>query len=202
MVIHQVFPTPAYVSTLGRELTQEELRTIDKYKKKTYKNSGNRTSNDSYVLENETLKNLKKDLNKNLIDYFKEVVCTSDPITPYITQSWLNYTDTNQYHHKHYHSNSHISGVFYVSADPKVDYIRFYKYNIPELELTIAKYNPFNSMSMGVGVKTGMVILFPSTLPHGVEKKKVSSTSISLSFKTYFKGTIERKRKLTALTIQ
>jgi hypothetical protein len=36
-------------------------------------------------------------------------------VTPYITQSWLNYTETNQYHHKHEHPNSLVSGVFYVN---------------------------------------------------------------------------------------
>ena len=125
MPIHQLFPEPVYVSTIGRVLTKKELKTINKYKKETYKNQGNITSNDNYVLENKTLKNLKKDLNKKVLDYFDKVVCTNNPITPYITQSWINYTETNQYHPSHSHGNSYVSGVFYIDAKKGVDKIKF-----------------------------------------------------------------------------
>ena len=64
IIIHQLFPQPVYFSQLERKLTKEELNTINIYKEKTYKNEGNITSYDNYVLENKTLKNLKKDLNK------------------------------------------------------------------------------------------------------------------------------------------
>ena len=111
MPIQQIFPQPIYISKLNRALTKQELRAINKHKKKTYKNEGNTTSNDSYVLENKIFKNLKKDLNDRILDYVDKVLCTNSPIIPYITQSWINYTETNQYHHRHSHSNAHISGV-------------------------------------------------------------------------------------------
>ena len=96
MPIHQIFPQPIYISKLNRALTKEELRAINKHKKKMYKNEGNTTSYDNYVLENKTLQNLKKDLNKQVLDYFDKVICTSSPVIPYITQSWINYTEKNQ----------------------------------------------------------------------------------------------------------
>ena len=64
MIIHKLFPEPVYFSKLERALTKEELKIINKHKKKTYKNEGNTTSNNNYVLENKALKNLKKDLHK------------------------------------------------------------------------------------------------------------------------------------------
>ena len=88
-------------------------------KKKTYKNAGNTTSNDNYVLEHKALKNLKKDLHTKVMDYFDKIICTDNPITPYITQSWINYTKRDQHHHRHSHTNSLISGVFYINADKK-----------------------------------------------------------------------------------
>ena len=145
MLIHQLFPEPVYVSTLERVLTQEELKTVNKYKKKTYPNMSNTTSNDNYVLENKTLKNLKKDLNKKVINYFNEVVCTDNSIIPYITQSWINYTETNQFHHQHAHSNSYISGVFYIDAQKEVDSITFYKPAADEtIRLHVTKHHSFN----------------------------------------------------------
>ena len=104
MIVHQLFPEPVYVSTIGRALTKKELKTINKHKKETYKNQGNITSKDNYVLENKTLKNLKKDLHTKVMNYFDKVICTDNFITPYITQSWINYTKSDQFHHKHNHS--------------------------------------------------------------------------------------------------
>ena len=204
MKIHQLFPQPVYFSKLERELTKEELKVVDEHKKKTYKNEGNITSNDNYVLENKPLQNLKKDLNKKIIDYFNKVVCTSNSIIPYITQSWINYTKTNQFHHKHSHSNSYVSGVFYIDAQKEVDSIIFYKTPDPNetIKLNITKYNPFNSTSCLFPVETGNILLFRSFLMHGVDKKKGTNTRISLSFNVFIKGTLGDKKELTELTLK
>ena len=199
--ISAIFPQPVYISKLDRALTKEELRTIHKHKKKTYKNEGNTTSNDSYVLENKIFKNLKKDLNDRILDYVDKVLCTNSPIIPYITQSWINYTETNQFLHRHFHPNSYVSGVFYVDAKKKVDQIRFYKAGQKTFDLSVARYNDFNSASWWCSVQTGDVVLFPSSLHHGVEKKKGPDTRISLSFNVFFKGKIGATTRLTELTL-
>ena len=202
MLIHQLFPEPLYFSKLERVLTQEELKTVNKYKKKTKKNVGNSRTTNNYVLEHKTLKNLKRDLNKKVIDYFNKVVCTSNSIIPYITQSWINYTETNQYHHHHSHSNSYVSGVFYIDAKKEVDQIKFYKMNPQTIELNATKYNIFNSKSWWYPVKTDDIILFPSTLIHGVDKKKGTNTRISLSFNVFIKGKIGDNSDLTELVLE
>jgi len=204
MIVHSLFPQPAYFSKLERALTKKELKTIDAYKAKTYKNEGNITSNDNYVLENKALKNLKKDLNKKVINYFNEVVCMSNSIIPYITQSWINYTETNQFHHKHSHSNSYVSGVFYIDAQKEVDSIIFYKKAAPNetIKLNVTKYNPFNSTTCLFPVETGNIFLFRSSLFHGVNKKKGTNTRIRLSFNTFMQGTLGDKKELTELTLK
>ena len=203
MPVHPLFPQPIYFSKLERSLTKEELKTIDAHKAKTHKSEGNIISNDSYVLENKALKNLKKDLNKKVINYFNEVVCTSNSIIPYLTQSWINDTETNQFHHRHSHANSYVSGVFYIAADKKVDKITFYKTPAHEpIKPNIVKYNIFNSSTWQFPVETGNVVLFPSSLHHGVDKKKGTNTRISLSFNSFFKGTIGSRENLTELIIQ
>jgi hypothetical protein len=109
-VINGIFPTPIYMSKLDRELTSLELKFVDKNKKDFYKNDGNITSNNNYILNEKPFLSLKKELNLRVKDYFEKVISATDAITPYITQSWLNYTETNQYHHKHAHPNSLVSG--------------------------------------------------------------------------------------------
>jgi len=203
MPIHSIFPRPVYFSKLERALTTEELKTIDAHKAKTHKSEGNIISNDSYVLENKALKNLKKDLNKKVINYFNEVVCTNNSIIPSITQSWINYTETNQFHHRHSHPNSYISGVFYIDAQKEVDSITFYKPIREEtIQLSIAKYNIFNSSSCKFQVETGNIFLFQSSLIHGVDKQKGTNTRTSLSFNTFIKGTLGDKTELTELTLK
>ena len=203
MTIHPLFPEPVYVSTLERALTKEELKTINKHQKETYKNESNTTSNDSYVLENKTLKNLKEDLQKRVIDYFDKVICVSNSIIPYITQSWINYTETNQFHHRHFHPTSYASGVFYIDAKKEVDSIIFYRPGGTQktIDLNVTRYNHFNSLSWGYSVQTGDVVLFPSSLYHGVQKKKGPHTRISLSFNVFVKGTLGNKKGLTELTL-
>tara|TARA_R100000306_G_C4335396_1_gene122484 strand:- start:164 stop:769 length:606 start_codon:yes stop_codon:yes gene_type:complete len=201
MLIHQLFPEPLYFSKLERVLTNKELKSIDAYKAKTYKNIGNITSNDTYVLENKLLKNLKKDLQKTVMDYFDKIICTNN-ITPYIAQSWLNYTESNGFHHRHSHPNSLVSGVFYISADKEVDAIKFYKTDSSQLRLNTTKYNIFNSSSCKFPVETGDLFLFRSTLEHGVDHKKGTNTRISLSFNVFFKGKIGIIRELTELVLE
>ena len=200
-IVHHLFPEPVYFSNLERKLTKGELKTIDEQKTKIYKNVGNTTSNDTYVLEDKTLKNLKKNLYTKVMDYFDKVVCTDNSIVPYITQSWLNYTKTDQFHHMHNHPNSYISGVFYIDVDDKVDKITFLKKPYPTIELVPTKYNIFNSNSWWYSVKNGDLLLFPSYLTHGVDKKKETNNRISLSFNVFFKGTIGNKLQLTELML-
>ena len=202
MIIHHLFPEPVCFSKLERPLTKQELKTLDKYKKETKNNLGNTITISNYILENKTLKNLKKDLHKKVIDYFNEVVCTSNSIIPYITQSWLNYTEPGQFHHRHEHSNSYVSGVFYVSADKEVDRIRFYKTAHEEIQLAVSKYNLFNATTWQYPVQTGDVLLFPPYLTHGVEKKKGTNHRITLSFNVFFKGTIGRNEEMSELVIK
>ena len=135
------------------------------------------------------------------MDYFDKVVCTDNSIVPYITQSWLNYTKTDQFHHMHNHPNSYISGVFYIDVDDKVDKITFLKKPYPTIELVPTKYNIFNSNSWWYSVKNGDLLLFPSYLTHGVDKKKETNNRISLSFNVFFKGTIGKKLQLTELML-
>lgn len=58
--ISGIFPEPIYRSTLNRKLTKEEVSFIDKNKTNVFKNEGNTTSNDTYILNKNEFKNLKK----------------------------------------------------------------------------------------------------------------------------------------------
>ena len=199
--INGIFPTPIYISKLNRELTNKELLFIDKTKLDVYKNEGNTTSNDNYILNHKAFKNLKEGLDLIVKDYFDKVISPANNITPYITQSWLNYTETNQYHHKHAHPNSLVSGVFYINCHEEHDKIKFFNDKYSTIKPEIKEYNIWNSESWWFPVKTGDVILFPSSLTHMVETKQGDNTRISLAFNVFIKGTVGNNKNLTELVL-
>jgi uncharacterized protein (TIGR02466 family) len=199
--INGIFPTPIYISKLNRELTPLELKFVDKNKKDFYKNDGNITSNNNYIINEKPFANIKKELNLRVQDYFDKVISPANKITPYITQSWLNYTETNQYHHKHAHPNSLVSGVFYINCHEEHDKIKFFNDNYKTIKLEVRDWNIWNSESWWFSVKTGDVILFPSSLTHMVETKEGTNTRISLAFNVFIKGTVGNNKSLTELIL-
>jgi len=200
-VISSIFPTPIYMSKLNRTLTPLELKFVNKSKKDIYKNEGNVTSNDNYILNKKPFIKIKKELDKRIHDYFNKVLLTTDNVVPYITQSWLNFTEKNQYHHKHKHPNSLVSGVFYINCHKELDKIKFFKDGYKMIKPEIKDWNLWNSESWWFPVKTGDIILFPSSLTHMVENKEGDNTRISLAFNVFIKGTIGNNKSLTELIL-
>jgi uncharacterized protein (TIGR02466 family) len=201
-IIFPLFPTPIYISKLNRELNKEELLFIDKTKLDVCQNDGGNTySNDNYVLNQKVFNSLKEDLYLRVQYYFKKILSYTDSAMPFITQSWLNYTETNQHHHRHQHYNSILSGVFYINCDEKFDKIKFFNNNYQTIKPEIKEYNIWNSDSWNFPVKTGDIVLFPSSLMHMVETKKGTNTRISLAFNTFLKGDLGLKDKLSQLIL-
>jgi uncharacterized protein (TIGR02466 family) len=199
--INSIFPTPIYQTSLNRNFTELEMLFVNETKNKSKTNFGNVISNDNYILENTELKSIKEYLNLVLQDYFNKIICCSEKTVPYITQSWINYTEENQFHHRHDHPQSLISGVLYINADKDFDKIKFFKTNYEFFRPEIKEFNLFNSSSWWFAVKTGDIILFPSSLTHDVEMKKGDNTRISLAFNTFVKGSVGENDKISELIL-
>jgi uncharacterized protein (TIGR02466 family) len=199
--IVSIFPTPVYVTNLGREISKEELDLINKAERYVINPGGNTISLDTYILNKEQFSSLKKELNLIIQDYFDKIISPANNIVPYITQSWFSYLDKNQFFHKHHHANSLVSGVLYVSCNPEFDKIKFYREGYVAIKPEVKDYNLWNSESWQLPINTGTIILFPSSLTHMVETKKGDDTRISLAFNIFIKGTIGNERCITSLTL-
>ena len=203
-IIHSIFPTPIYTTKMDRPFTKQELQFVKEQKNHCNKNTGNINTKDNYILNRKQFKNIKKFLDKCCEDYLNRIICPKKNIKLYITQSWLNYTETNQYHHKHEHPNSVISGVLYFDSDIKNDKILFshpihYQQIKPETDNT--KWNLWNSGTWFFPVETGNLFMFPSSTTHQVQTKQGNNTRISLAFNTFYKGTIGSNSSLTELIL-
>lgn len=199
-MIHSLFPTPVAIYQLDRELTEKELSFIKS--QETRANTGNVTSTDNTILRNHSMTKLRDFIESNVSEYFKTVHSPKHDVSLRITQSWINYTEPGQYHHKHAHPNSFVSGVFYPQANRKTDKIYFYRDGFQQIKLPPSDWNLWNSDSWWFEVGAGDLILFPSSLIHMVETVKGEDTRISLSFNTFPVGLVGDEMDLTGLKLE
>ena len=170
-------------------------------------NNDNIKSNDDYVLDDDNLKELKQFCSDSVKEYVKDVVGIEHEMG--IQQSWVNVNKPNQSHSEHYHPNSYISGVFYLSSDqnggaPIIFTSDLIKSNfsvrlMSDQKEDVNKYYPSVANSYVYPSVPGQLILFSSNTPHFVPKNTSKSDRVSLSFNTFPKLPLGSKHGLTYL---
>lgn len=197
MNVVNLFPTAVGMFDLGRDFTELEINFIKNQEK--LDNVGNLTSTNRIVLDSPELIDIKVFIEKSVSKYFKEIYAPKNDTYLRLTQSWCNYTEPNQFHHKHAHPNSFISGVLYPQADKDTDKIYFYRSGYQQLKTPTDNWNAYNSDSWWMEVYTGRMFIFPSNLEHSVETVKGENTRISLSFNTFPMGNFGHDESMTGL---
>lgn len=200
-VIHSLFPTPVMSEKLERDLTDEELKFVNEVRSDLHQNHGNWTSNNSDILGSSRMSDLKEFFIKTIHKYFNEIISTINEVDPYITVSWLNFTDKNGFHHRHVHSNSIISGVFYIQVS-ETDKIFFEKDKTSGIYFDPKILNMFNASSWWLPAKKNMLLLFPSDLYHSVRNNESDEQRISLSFNVFVRGKLGNRIDLTYLDVR
>jgi uncharacterized protein (TIGR02466 family) len=198
--LQSFFPTTVLTTNIGREFTKEEMDVVDKHRFQIYKNSGNVTSINTHILDSE-FPTIRNEI-QNCIQYFVSTILNpKNNLQFFITQSWINYTEPGQFHHKHAHPNSILSGVFYFNAEEGFDKIHFFKESYKQIVIPPKEWNIHNSDSWWLPVKTGDIILFPSSLVHMVETTVSKTTRTSLAFNVFAKGLFGEDETLTSLRL-
>jgi uncharacterized protein (TIGR02466 family) len=183
VITHNLFPTSVSFFELGREFSAKENKFLLNLEQKP--NEGNTTSKERHLLDNTKLASLREFIDASVASYFKEIYSPKNEVSLRITQSWVNYTKPGQWHHKHAHPNSLISGVFYIKANKETDRIHFFKDGYQQIKLPVDQFNLYNSESWWLPVGTGELILFPSSFTHMVEAVKGEDLRVSMSFNTF-----------------
>lgn len=193
-----LFPTPVGVFQIDRAFTANELkfaRTLE-----FVQNEYNKASKETYVLQNERMKSVRKFIEKSVDTFFKEIYQPSREVSLRVTQSWVNMSKKGEQHHQHYHANSFISGVLYLKANKEMDKIYFYSKPLECLRIDTENFNVFNSESWWIPVNTGTLLIFPSYLYHSVRPVEAEER-ISLSFNTFPYGLVGGEQTLTELKL-
>ena len=195
--IELVFPTPVMFTKLDREFTKNEIKFVKKHSDLSHGQEdikdgdyGVSCSVNKYILNEPEFADLHKYITEAVNLYSKKVYKPKHDNEIFITQSWLNWLKPGQSHHKHCHTNSFISGVLYINADINKDRIYVYRGQYNQLEIPSDNFDVLNSNTWFFEVGTKDIIMFPSSIMHGVNNTTSNKPRISLAFNTFIKGTI------------
>jgi uncharacterized protein (TIGR02466 family) len=195
--IHDFFPIPVGTIQIDEVLNQKIIEFIKIKQLNLESNNGgggNSISSDVYILDKEEFSDIKQVLTESVNEYFKEIVNPGKDTKLYITNSWINVNKNGESHHPHKHPNSIVSAILYIDTcegdtisfkNPNAEIFGNLNFGYTHTtKLTIPEWN--------VPVTTNTLIVFPSTLTHRVHLRPniCTGTRISLSFNTWFKGTI------------
>lgn len=199
MRVNTLFPTPIFFFDLEPAIEPHEIDFIKSLPQRA--NMGNTTSQDNYLNKRPEMARLNDFFKQSVAQYMHNVYAPKYEVDLRITQCWANYTEPGQYHHKHEHPNSLVSGVFYVQSDPALDRIYFYRTGYQTIKITTENFNTFNSESWWFESVPNTLILFPSSLSHNVDQVKAQDTRISISFNTFPVGQCGVGDELTELIL-
>ncbi len=191
--IFPIFPTAVYRVKL-RPLTSAEdnfVLSAVSYPKPL----GNRTSQTSNLLEANALQDLKLLFSDHVRNYAQEIIKTDCEL--YITNSWKNENHKGEPHSLHNHTNSIISGCYYIDVEQSENTISFNRMSLPfSLNFKSKAYTEFNSLEWTIPIENNMLVLFPSALYHQVQVNQTNNIRRSIAFNTFVKGGLDTETQL------
>ena len=203
-IIHGLFPIPVYQAQREPNLDSTEKKEIEGIiDEGMIKNSNRYYSNNSYIFDTK-LKKIKEFCEQHIKIYVKEIINPKEELNFYITQSWLNVTKPGGGHQAHAHSNSIISGAFYIQTDvgQTINCYVMHKNTQPTIEFEVES-TLWNSDICSFNVINNQLLLFPSWLGHGVQvNEKQTKDVISLSFNTFVGGNLGKREGLNQLILK
>lgn len=196
-----LFPVPLFKSNIGRAFTPIELSFIGEQLQHNHKAIANYSSLNKNVLEAQEMQDIKNLLQAQLDEYFREVFNTANDLQLKITQSWLTLSAPGDSHHEHVHPNSVASGVLYINL-ARNDGINFYRNEDNQwYEFIRAGETLYSAKSFFIPCRVGDVVIFPSSIRHGVKEVTEKVERISLAFNTFFEGELGRDEFSNALKL-
>ena len=207
-----LFPSDILYSNVFDSITNEELKYIHNLPITSPENTPDPkgfgvNSVDTYVLDSPPLSNLSRWILNEFETYSKEILGYNFYSLTFL-QSWVSVKLPNQYHTKHCHSNSFLSGVFYFDQSPEDNPIIFFKdekaitsdsfSNLHHQDINYPPNHPLCNIITYTPVKNELII-FPSTLFHSVAPNESNKPRKSLAMNVFPKSHLGDKYNLTEL---
>ena len=192
MNVIDIFPSPVYIESYPEKDLIKTIVSNLISKTELQQNSycenlfhiGNDSS--SSILYEDIFDNLREWIINNSILFIQNVMGYKIDDSVLVTDSWINISRKGAFQHPHYHTNSFISGTYYVSLEEGSSPLEFNYSDISPFSqrqsLTLDKlsYTKYNSDAF-VNIQEGSLVLWPSHLTHGFSNNQ-SDQRISISF--------------------
>jgi len=192
-----LFAIPLYRTIIGvpTEVERQHLNTLEM-------TEGRHTALNSHnlrILDQIQLRDTRHRIDQGIQEYMDHMGVDQDKITMPITTSWLNLYEKGDSTHQHSHSNSIISGVYYLEDCDATAPILFHRapgyVNLwpNTINLPIKTHNALNIDVITVIPKAGELIMWPSHLAHSVPPNQSDTQRHTIAFNTFVKGTLDPK---------
>ena len=194
-----MFSVPLYITDLSSP-TEDELNYINSLDYRLNWAGGNLTSNDDAVLDK--LPSIKHQIQSHLDNYAKKIINSTTEFDFYLTQSWVNKNKKGTKHTQHMHTNSILSGVYYLTDEPAE--IVFYKYfdYLELFSMQPKEYTLYNYTQYTFKPSKNKLVLFPSIMRHSVKETTDDEERMSIAFNVFFKGTFGSRNDMTLLELK
>ncbi len=176
-----------YIQSIWEDSREEE---IQQTKAEPHTRHICNKSNQNLFISYPHLKELKTDIQLMAIKYIQSIGYQCDEII--VNSAWLNKANKNAVLADHYHTNSYISGNYFVNFDSSKHSFLTFKNdrnssvnNTSSPTLTcpeIDKKTIYTAISIGVKAKEGQIALWRSHLMHGYSNPNIGDNRITLSF--------------------
>ena len=191
-----LFSTPIFYKELKGVLTPDLLYYLKnlEYEEMSNARAESFTKNKN-VLDLPICLELKKEI-LNQIKTYTNILSTKN-MEFFILNSWINCFHHGGGANMHIHTNSLISGVFYLEINEGSGDLIIHKdfnQNTPfpsAVDIEFNESNIYNSKAWAMPPKTNMLFLFPSSTVHSVNVNKSSTDRYSLAFNVYAKGKLK-----------
>lgn len=170
MNIVELFGIPIGYHKLTTLNSEEAFEYVQKQEFKISDDTGHQATKNERLLQDDYFKEVKEEVKEATFRYAKDTHGHKiDNVG--ITGSWANITENQGEIEAHTHSNSYISGVFYLTNGSTINF-----YNPkPTIELFMVRpgveFNPENRYTWSTNTITpepNLMLIFPSMMPHSV----------------------------------
>ena len=188
-----IFPTPIYWATVDNPQVQQRFEEVyanlisnNRLRYKPNWADTHKISSIDFLdnlIEEADLFEFKNELMNHLSKYLEDIGRTSGVESVKITASWMSVFSQGDYAHQHCHGAADISGVYYVKAIPNDA-----KFYFRSSKKGMSSSYAFNQIldKKTIEPTTGMLVLFPGWLEHGVETQLSDHKRVSVSFNLAF----------------
>jgi uncharacterized protein (TIGR02466 family) len=202
------FPTPIYSATLaGRRWRPALVREIHRLHEGRHVRHGAMSERgfSSYHTQNmlqrtRSLRPFYRAVLRHAYAFARALHADTTRFAIVVASSWANVYPGGEYVRPHSHPNCHLSGVFYVAAEPGHGDLVFYNPLEYHKSSDIPQYRKASAVSyeyVPYPVETGRLVIFPNWLKHATLPNSGSANRIIVSFNFRFVPTTSAGRSTT-----